>query len=363
MKKLFTLLTTVLFTVAIWAQSPEQISYQAVIRDTEGNLVQNQNVGIQISILQGDVTGSSVYMEVHSMSTNTNGLISLSIGSGVSSDDFSSINWANGPYFIKTETDPNGGTDYSISGTSQLLSVPYSLHSKTAENGISEEQSLAITSLLSKVESLERRIRILEGDYISEFTVQENLNLGIKILTILENVPVDSLYGKTHEGGLIFYVNEIDGTGLVAAPTDQATYDRDSQTGGVQWGCSQTIISEADQDIINTGGTQNTLGSSIGTGFQNTLDILSKCNESNTAAKICADLVLNDKDDWFLPSKDEFTAMRTNLQGKRANFNDFYYWTSTEYYLHLEYYVWAYYDYSDLKPKDFKHNVRAIRAF
>ena len=103
MNKLLTLLTTVFFTVTIWAQSPEQISYQAVIRDTKGNLIQNQNVGIQISILQGDITGSSIYKESHLASTNTNGLISLAIGSGTSSDDFSSVDWVNGPYFIKTE--------------------------------------------------------------------------------------------------------------------------------------------------------------------------------------------------------------------------------------------------------------------
>ncbi len=135
MKKLFTILTAVLLTATVWAQSPEKMSYQAVIRNSNDALVKNTQVGMQISILQGSGTGSAVYVETQTPSTNTNGLVSLEIGSGtVVSGDFTTIDWANGPYFIKTETDPTGGTSYNITGTSQLLSVPYALHSKTAES-------------------------------------------------------------------------------------------------------------------------------------------------------------------------------------------------------------------------------------
>src|SRR6056297_3535412 len=105
MKKLFTLFAAVLLTATLWAQSPEKISYQAVIRDDEGNLVTEQEIGMQISILQGSVSGTSVYIETQTPTTNANGLVSIEIGTGITSDDFTSINWANGPYFIKTETD------------------------------------------------------------------------------------------------------------------------------------------------------------------------------------------------------------------------------------------------------------------
>jgi len=134
MKKVFTFLIAVLLTAIVFAQSPEKMSYQAVIRNSNNQLATNQTVGMQISILQGSPDGTAVYVEIQEPVSNANGLVSLEIGSGtVVSGNFSSIDWANGPYFIKTETDLKGGTNYTITGTSQLLSVPYALHAKTAE--------------------------------------------------------------------------------------------------------------------------------------------------------------------------------------------------------------------------------------
>ncbi len=135
MKKIFTITAAVLLTASGFAQSPEKMSYQAVVRDASDNLVTNQSVGMQISILQGSAGGTAVYVETQTPTTNTNGLVTIEIGSGtVVTGDFITIDWTNGPYFIKTETDPTGGTTYTITGTSQLLSVPYALHAKTAES-------------------------------------------------------------------------------------------------------------------------------------------------------------------------------------------------------------------------------------
>ena len=135
MKKLTILLVAVILTASVSAQAPDKMSYQAVVRDGSNALVTSTAVGMQISILQGTSSGTAVYVETQTPTTNTNGLVSLEIGAGtVVSGNFTNINWANGPYFIKTETDPTGGTSYSITGISQLLSVPYALHAKTAEN-------------------------------------------------------------------------------------------------------------------------------------------------------------------------------------------------------------------------------------
>ena len=134
MKKLFTLLIIAAITINGFAQSPQKMSYQCVVRNASGTLVTNQTVGIKISILQGSASGTAVYTETMTPTTNTNGLVSIEIGGGTG---FDLINWSAGPYFLKTETDPAGGTNYTITGTSQLLSVPYALYAKSAANGFS----------------------------------------------------------------------------------------------------------------------------------------------------------------------------------------------------------------------------------
>jgi uncharacterized protein (TIGR02145 family) len=134
MKRVFTILTALLLTVTLWAQSPEKMSYQAVIRDSGNKLVQNKAVGMKISILKGSESGSVVYTENQTPTTNANGLVSIEFGGGA---NFNSIDWSKDSYFIQTETDPTGEKNYTISGISQLLSVPYAFYANTVGNGFS----------------------------------------------------------------------------------------------------------------------------------------------------------------------------------------------------------------------------------
>lgn len=125
----------VLLTSYGFAQAPEKMSYQSVIRTSNGTLVSNDMVGMRVSILQGSATADSIYVETHVISTNANGLATIEIGSGdVALGSIATIDWAEGPYFLKTETDPNGGNNYTITGVSQLLSVPYAMYAKKAGN-------------------------------------------------------------------------------------------------------------------------------------------------------------------------------------------------------------------------------------
>jgi hypothetical protein len=130
------LLLNLLFQNELHAQAPTRISYQAVMTDTADIPILNATVGIRISILQGSSSGAPVFVETHTTSTNGNGLISIQIGGGTPvTGSIGAIDWSTGPYFVKTETDPNGGTTYTINGTSELLSVPYALYSVNGTPG------------------------------------------------------------------------------------------------------------------------------------------------------------------------------------------------------------------------------------
>lgn len=137
----FTLTIIAVFSISFtYSQSSDLMSYQAVIRDGSNQLIANQNLGMQISILEASETGTSVYTETQTTTSNSNGLVSLQIGSGTTTDDFSTIDWSGNSYFIKIETDLSGGTSYTLTSTSQLLSVPFALSAKTAENVLTETE-------------------------------------------------------------------------------------------------------------------------------------------------------------------------------------------------------------------------------
>jgi hypothetical protein len=141
MKKIYSILAGLLLTANVFAQAPQKMSYQAVIRNSSNALITSTPVGMQISILQGSPTGTAVYVETQTPSTNANGLVSLEIGTGtIVTGTFAGINWAAGPYFIKTETDPTGGTAYTIAGTNELMSVPYALFSANGTPGATGPQ-------------------------------------------------------------------------------------------------------------------------------------------------------------------------------------------------------------------------------
>ena len=136
MKKLILLLVTIAtITLSSFGQAPEGFKYQAVVRDASNTILNNQAVGMRMTIQQGSIGGTTVYQETFAPTTNAYGLVNLEIGAGtVVSGNFTTIDWANGPYFIETAVDVTGGTSYAVMGTSQLMSVPYALHANTAEN-------------------------------------------------------------------------------------------------------------------------------------------------------------------------------------------------------------------------------------
>ena len=210
MRKLFTILTAVFITATALAQSPEKMTYQSVIRNIDDQLLINKDIGMQISILQGSTSGTAVYVETHSPTCNANGLVTIEIGTGTTSDDFSAIGWTSGPYFLKTETDPEalGGTNYTITGTSQLLSVPYALHANTADSlvggvSIKETDPVFDASIAKGISSADttnwNNKSDFNGDFsslynapniansVNEKTIQLNTNDNTSSLNITKN--------------------------------------------------------------------------------------------------------------------------------------------------------------------------------
>jgi hypothetical protein len=142
-------LSTVLCSFSAWAQVPQSVNYQAVARDAGGNLLANTAIGIQFSIHDITASGTVLYQEQHTATTNELGLFTLQIGSGTPTvGDFASIYWPVDDKFLEVEMDVNGGTSYSSMGTSQLISVPYSLLAQTAET-IGPNATMESTQLTS----------------------------------------------------------------------------------------------------------------------------------------------------------------------------------------------------------------------
>lgn len=278
MRKLFTIMEAVLLTASVFAQSPEKMSYQAVIRNSNNTLITHTNIVMQISILQGSTSGTAVYIETQTLTTNANGLVSLEIGGGtVISGNFSSINWANGPSFVKTETDPDGATgglSYTITGTSQLLSVPYALYATNAG------------------------------------TVSGGGNFRHYI-------------GELYGGGVIFHLFK-DNTGvehgLILALNDQSTSQAWSDV-------TSTVIGSSAQSSWD--------------GLSNTNAIVGQAGHTISAAKLCLDLVSGGQSDWYLPSIQELSTLWNNyytvaralsqIEGATQLVTTNYYWSSSEY--------------------------------
>ena len=315
MKKLIIFFIAILSTCSLFAQAPQKMSYQAVIRNSSNELVASKSVGVRVSIIQGTINGAEVYKEIYNPNpqTNANGLLTLEVGGGIPiTGVFANINWANGPYFIKTETDPNGGTTYSITATAQLLSVPYALYAGSAGN---------VT------------------------------NAG----------GFKHYIGEKFGGGVIFHLwkDELgEEHGLIVALTDQSA--------GTAW---SNVV---DQPI-------GAAAQSSWDGLSNSNAVVAQSGHISSAAKLCLDLISGGKSDWYLPSIQELNILWNNyytvaralskIAGATQISNENY-WSSTENSesggLYAWYFVFSagYANYwASGFNKDISNYVRAIRAF
>ncbi len=184
--------------------------------------------------------------------------------------------------------------------------------------------------------------------------VQALLDSGVTPLELFNGgIPLDVLYGLTYQGGLIFYLNTSDGTGMVASAQDQST--------AAMWGCFGTDIAGLDNNVTsNPISPETEEGARLGDGTVNTDNILADCNEDDIAAELCRDL----GQDWFLPSRDELRLMYTNLHDMgHGSFAAAEYHSSSEFDASSSWYL----NFSDgaIESRDrrFDFHVRAAKNF
>ena len=332
MKKIYSIFAALLMTASVFlpqqasSQSPDKMSYQAIVRDGSNALVTSTAIGMQISILQGSASVTAVYVETQTPTSNANGLVSLEIGEGTFvSGNFATIDWANGPYFIKTETDPAGGTNYTISHTSQLLSVPFALHAKTAETvtgGITETDPIFGASVAGDMTGTDTTNWNNKQD---QLTAGSGVDITGSVISTTNSVTTYSV-GDFAQGGIVFWVDETGQHGLVAAKVDQST--------GVRW-------------YAGTNGNTQAKGDGPFAGEANTSIIIAAQaaigdDGATYAARICNELQVTEGGktygDWYLPSKDELNLMYQNkatitataVANGGSGFVIIDYWSSTE---------------------------------
>ena len=405
---LYTAVVALLLTLSSFAQAPEKMSYQAVIRGANNALVTNQQVGMQISILQGS---TAVYEETQTPTSNTNGLVSLEIGTGtVISGSFAAIDWSADTYFIKTETDPTGGTNYTITGTSQLLSVPFALYATTSGDGITTDQSDAIVLNTAKVgvtsaqaneivanttkvgitavqaneivaNTAKTGITSVQSDAIvantakvvitsaqaneivantAKYSKNEVDALIANLQSQINNLVVGFGVGDFYGGGVVFYIFESGDTGYVAGETHGLIAAVQDQSSGIRW--------------YNGSNTRTwATATTIGTGSANTDAIIAVqgATETSYAAGVARAYTGGGFTDWFLPSKDELNQMYRNKAtinttasaNGGSNFSTNFYWSSTESGISSAWYKNLNHGYQSDGSKYGEKDVRAVRAF
>jgi hypothetical protein len=349
-----------------------------------------------MTIQQGSIGGTTVYAETFSTTTNAYGLVNLEIGKGtVLTGTFATIDWANGPFFMETAADVTGGTNYTVMGTSQLMSVPYALYAKTSgsstpgpqgpqgttgndgatgpqgpagSNGTNGQSAYEIAVTNGYIGTEAQWLTSLQGATGATGPAGANgqggvttAGSGINITgagtvaspyVVSTNSPCGLAIGQTYQGGIIFYLDASGCHGLISAPTDQSTTI-------VWWNGGFTDTYASGSGLFDGDGNCY--------GIRRSQGDCASCN----AAELCLDLSLGGYSDWYLPSKYELNLMYRNIGqgnalglGNVGGFTLYPYWSSTEYDNST---VWIQ-DFTSgaqyfLHLKTNANYVRAIRAF
>jgi len=358
-----------------FSQFDKTFSYHAIVRNESGILLQNQNVGIKVSILESTENGPIIYSELNTVLTDDKGFLNFKVGAGSNTTgSLDNIDWSSNSYYIKLEYDLTGGNNYSLTHTTQIQSVPFALYALNSEEagvgpvgpvgpagpqgeqGIEGEQGVEGPIGVSGVigPQGEQGIQGPQG-IIGEIGPQGLQGVG----------GFEHYIGEYFQGGVIFYLYK--------------------DNLGVEHGYIVSIVdvSQPANWFFNISGTAwGTIGPSAQSytnGLQNTQAIISHPDHLSSAAKLCSDYTFDGFSDWYLPAVFELNILYNSLfdvnrsLAQLTNSDQFDavsptwgYWSSTERTylstgdaLGFTIYNGVYGSYSKNSPR----KVRAIRKF
>jgi hypothetical protein len=337
------------------AQTPASFTYQAALRNSDGSIVANQPATVLIEILSGTTDGPAVFTETHTTTTTPLGIVNLAIGS---INNLGVVDWSANQHFIKITFNS------VVMGVVQLLSVPYSLHAKTAE------------TLTSEIEETDPVFIAWDKDYNdlintpaapdgSETKVNAGTNVSVTGAGTTANPYIVNAtsggggfthyIGEQYGGGVIFHLwkdNAGVEHGLIVAVTDQSTSQAWSNVGS-------TLIGSSAQSSWD--------------GLSNSNAIVGQAGHTSSAAKLCLDLESGGQNDWYLPAIDELSLLWHNrfnvnkalstIGGATVLPNSVYYWSSTEYDATFVFSFTFYFGHQLSRDKTSTYRVRAVRAF
>jgi hypothetical protein len=353
--KRITLLSTfcfLLLTLAVNAQTPPNaFNYSAVARNAAGQPIATATIGIQVTILKTSPAGASQYSENHIVNTDDFGLFNLVIGAGaVQSGSMATIDWSIDNYYLQVGMDAAGGTNFLTMGTTQLLSVPYALHAKTAD---SLTNGITISSISTNSDTL----YLSNGQTFAAGGNSGGSSGGVGFFT--------HFIGEEFGGGVIYHLWKDDA--------------------GVEHGLILDLVDLSTSQVWSNITDAIGITAQTGDGLSNSIAIVSQAGHTNSAAALCLNSTNGGQTDWFLPSHQELQPLKDNwlivnnslLQIAGATTlplisSGIFYWASTEYnYSNLL--AWNFkleggmlyggrVDYTEI-DKNTPARVRAIRTF
>jgi hypothetical protein len=332
MKNAVLFIIALIFSASIVGQVPQGINYQAIVKNSAGELLTNQNLSLRLCIRQGSANGTISYQEIKSLVTNAQGLVTTAIGSGPATiGNFTNLDWSNGSKYL--QVDMNLGQGWLLLGTEQLQSVPYALHAASVPVSVSlTGDTLTIGHHPIVIPGVSAANHILgctnstacnynpaatDDDGSCHITGQNcnddnaaTTNDQYNAQCVCTGTMTYNVGSQGPAGGYVFYDKGSYSNGWRYLEVYPISFS------GI-WGCQGTLISG--------------LSNAIGGGDINTAAIIAACSATNAVARLVDNYSVNGFSNWYLPNNAEMNLIADNLYTPNiGNIPGPFHWSSSQ---------------------------------